>query len=282
MRDYFKSRNFKILAAVVLVLLGFLLQSIRTGDASTLLADIAGAITRPLQQVTASVSHSVGGFFGNILGAKRIAEENEQLREENRKLLQQMIEFEAYRSQNEQYKQYLGLKEQNPDYDFVPANVTARDHNDRFGSFIIDKGSADEIAPRDVVITPDGLVGIISEVGLTTSKVITILDPSLNVGAMDIRTRETGIVNGLITLAAKGRCRMNYLPRESQAAQGDVLVTTGSDAQSLFPRNLVIGTIDSLAPEASGLSLYAAVTPAADILGATEVFVITYFLGQGE
>lgn len=282
MSDFFRSRNFKILAAVFVVLAAFFLQAIRTGDLATLLSDVTSTVVAPIQGWTASVSGSIGDFFGNIISSQRTAQENQQLREEINKLNKKMIEFESYKRQNEQYKQFLGLKEQNPDFDFVPASVTARDHNDRFGSFVIDQGSAQGIKPRDPVITPEGLVGIVSEVGITSSKVMTILDPALNVGAFNIRTADTGIVTGSIPLAVDGMCRMNYLRRESTAGAGDLITTSGSDTEGLFPKNLVIGTLKEIIPETSGLSLYAVIEPAANIPNIKEVFVITSFLGQGE
>ena len=282
MSDFFKSKNFKILASICVVLLAFLLQAMRTGDLGIWIQNVTSAVVAPVQGWTSSVTGSIGDFFGNILTSQRIAQENEQLREEIRKLNEKMIDFEEYKQKNEQYKQFLGLKEENPDFSFVPARVTARDHNDRFGSFVIDQGSAQGISPRDPVITPDGLVGIVSEVGLTSSKVITILDPAVNVGAINIRTSDTGIVNGSIPLAAKGQCRLNYLPRESGIGVGDLIVTSGSDSDGLFPKNLVIGNVVEIIPEPSGLSLYAIVEPVSPIEEIKEVFVITDFLGQGE
>lgn len=64
--------------------------------------------------------------------------------------------------------------------------VIGRDANSQFGSFIIDKGTLQGISKRDPVITSDGLIGVIEEVGLTYSRVITIYDPGLNIGAYGI------------------------------------------------------------------------------------------------
>jgi rod shape-determining protein MreC len=125
-------------------------------------------------------------------------------------------------------------------------------------------------------------VGIVSEVGLTHSKVITILDISLNVGAVDNRVRETGIVSGSMDYAEEGKCLMSYLDRESGAFAGDLVITSGSDGEGLFPEGLVIGTITEVQTESSGLSLYAVVEPAAPIYELRDVYVITDFLGQGE
>ena len=282
MEGFFKSTQFKVLAALAIMCGAFLFRAIYTGGFSPLVAQLAGAITTPIQSVSADISASVGEFFGQLINARKIALENEALKEKLREQNQQLIELETYKQQNEQYRAFLGLKEENPDFDFEAASVIGRDHNDRFGSFVIDKGSYHGVKPRDPVISADGLVGIVSEVGLTQAKVITILDVALNVGAVDIRTRDTGIVTGSVELAFDGLCRMNYLLRESGAAVGDLVVTSGSDSGGLFPKGLVIGNVVEVLPESSGLSLYATIRPAADIAGVKDVFVIKSFLGQGE
>lgn len=94
-----------------------------------------------------------------------ILEENERLKEENRRLTQRQLEFDKYKLENEQLKEYLDIKEKNPDFDFETAFVIGRDPNDRFYAFTIDKGSLDGISLHDPVITEDGLVGMVVEVG---------------------------------------------------------------------------------------------------------------------
>ena len=65
-------------------------------------------------------------------------------------------------------RQVIGLKEQFPDYVFSPpCAIIAKTTNDPFGSFIIDKGSDDDISLNDPVITADGLVGVVVKVSFT-------------------------------------------------------------------------------------------------------------------
>ena len=189
------------------------------------------------------------------------------------------MNYEEYKHENEELRKYLDIeyKEEHPDFEMTPAAVVARDPDSRFYSFTIDKGSLDGVAPYDPVVCADGLVGRVKEVGLTYSKVITILDVEIDVGAYDARTRDIGIVNGSVALAADGRCIMNYLPRESGAAQGDLVVTSGGN---LYPKGLVIGKIARLDNAPGNISLYAEIEPTADIRNLTDVMVITSFNGQ--
>ncbi|MBR5558873.1 MAG: rod shape-determining protein MreC [Oscillospiraceae bacterium] len=282
MQEFFQSTKAKILLAVLVLLGAFMLRAIWTGGFSPMASQLLGAVATPFQRAAADVSSGVDHFFERFVRAGQTADENEKLKSEIVRMNKQLVELEELREENRRLKTLVGIQEEHKDMEMVPAALIGRDYNSRFGSFTIDKGSHHGISPRDPVISEEGLVGIVSEVGLTHSKVITILDVSLNVGAMDNRVRETGIVSGNMELAGEGKCLMNYLSRESGAFAGDLVITSGSDKSGLFPEGLVIGTITEVQAESSGLSLYAVVEPAAPIYDLHDVCVITDFLGQGE
>ncbi len=281
-KEFFSSTRFRVLLGVFVLLVSFLLRSLWTGGFSPMMAQILGSITAPAQQLSSGISGAVSGFFGGLQDSQQNAQENEELRLEIADLKEQLVELESLRRENERLVAALGIQEENPDFEIIPAGVIGRDYTSRFGSFTIDQGSFHGISPRDPVISEEGLVGIISEVGLTHSKVVTILDTTLNVGAVDNRTRESGIISGDAVLANEGLCRLSYLDRESSVAVGDLIITSGSDSQGLFPKGLVIGDVTQVLPDTSGLSLYAVIEPASSIYTVQDVYVITQFLGQGE
>ncbi len=282
MQEFFHSTKAKVLLAVFILLGAFMLRAIWTGGFSPMAAQLLGAVSTPFQSAAASISGEVGDFFGQFTKASETAKENEELHAQIAELNKQLVELEDLRQENRRLTAMLDIQEEHGELEMVPAGVIGRDYNSRFGSFTIDKGSHHGVSPRDPVISEEGLVGIVSEVGLTHSKVITILDPSLNVGAVDNRVRETGIISGNMELAEEGKCLMSYLSRESGAFAGDLVITSGSDSKGLFPEGLVIGTITEVQAGSSGLSLYAVVEPAAPISELRDVYVVTDFLGQGE
>jgi len=279
MNEFFKSWHFKVLMGIVIVLFAFMLRAAATGGTGTLISQTVGVITAPFMKLSASVADSVSNFAERYLLTEKVYLENEELKEQLRDANEKLVDYETIKRENEQFREFLELKEDNPDYDFETAMVIGRDATSRFGSFTIDKGSLAGIEVADPVITADGLVGIVWEVDLTYSYVRTVLDTSLEVGVYDIRTRDSGIVTGDVTLADDSLCRMSYIPRDSGASAGDLIVTSGIGG--VFPKDLVVGTLLSVQPESSGISLSATVRPAADISGVTDVLVIKYFEGQG-
>ena len=280
MKEFFKTGRFRVLLVVGCLLFSFLLRSIYTGGLMPLLSSAGGMLMVPLNSKSAAAGAAIQNRFGPFLSSGEVHRENQALREEIQRLEEQLIDYETVKMENEQFRELLEIKERNSDLIFEPATVVGRTPDDWFGSFTIDVGTYHGVSLRCPVITSDGLVGIVSEVGRGYSKVQTILDASVSIGGVDIHTLDTGIITGTIPLAQEGSCKLGFLPRESGVTPGDTIVTSGTGG--LLPRGLIVGEIQSVEMETSGLSLYAVITPAADIQGARQVFVITDFGGKDD
>ena len=268
-----------MLLALCIVMFAFLLRATMTMGASTVVEQIVGTITAPVQSLTSGLSGSITGFLDQFLRASEISQENEQLREENRKLIEQMVDYENYKHENESLKEQLGIQEENPQWETMTASVIGRDPSDQFYSFTIDKGTLDGVSYQDPVITADGLVGIVSEVGPVFAKVTTILDVRLNVACQDVRTQDVATISGDIEMAQQGKCKMSLIPRESGIAKGDIVQTAGTSG--LYPQGIVVGRVSDVGFEPQGTMMYAVVEPANDIKSIKDVVIITSFKGQG-
>lgn len=279
MKEFFHSWVFKVLLALCIVMFAFLLRATMTMRASTVVEQIVGTITAPVQSLTSGLSGSITGFLDQFLRASEISQENEQLREENRKLIEQMVDYENYKHENESLKEQLGIQEENPQWETMTASVIGRDPSDQFYSFTIDKGTLDGVSYQDPVITADGLVGIVSEVGPVFAKVTTILDVRLNVACQDVRTQDVATISGDIEMAQQGKCKMSLIPRESGIAKGDIVQTAGTSG--LYPQGIVVGRVSDVGFEPQGTMMYAVVEPANDIKSIKDVVIITSFKGQG-
>ena len=267
-----------MLLALCIVMFAFLLRATMTMGASTVVEQIVGTITAPVQSLTSGLSGSITGFLDQFLRASEISQENEQLREENRKLIEQMVDYENYKHENESLKEQLGIQEENPQWETMTASVIGRDPSDQFYSFTIDKGTLDGVSYQDPVITADGLVGIVSEVGPVFAKVPTILDVRLNVACQDVRTQDVATISGDIEMAQQGKCKMSLIPRESGIAKGDIVQTAGTSG--LYPQGIVVGRVSDVGFEPQGTMMYAVGEPANDIKSIKDVVIITSFKGQ--
>ncbi|MCI8497646.1 MAG: rod shape-determining protein MreC [Clostridiales bacterium] len=281
MKSFLKSVRFKVLILVLMLLIGLLIYAASTGGIASLPSTVMGAISGPIQSVSSSISGAVSDFLGGIVSISEQEKRIEELEGQISELRGQLIDLDKYKQENEEFRQYLDLKEQNPDYVFEDASVISRDPSERFGGFTINKGSLAGIEAGDPVITPDGLVGFVREAGATYAKVQTLLDPSTSISSLISRTRDSGVLTANTTeFAQDGLCRLGYLDRQSSVTAGDLVITSGVGGK--YPSGLVIGTISQVMQEADGISLYASVKPAADISDVRDVMVIKSFLGQNE
>ena len=278
MRFFFKSRQFKVLLSIFLVLIAVSVTCILIGGKISPQADLIGTISAPFREGITKLSNGISNFFSAYAQGNEIMLENAELESEINRLRQQLADYETKKTENEFYKQYLDIKDQNPDFKFAPANLISRDNTDPYKSFVINKGSLAGISEKDPVITEAGLVGYISEVGLTTSKVATLLAPDVKMGALDNRTSDSGVVSGDFSLIEQGLTKFYNLSRSCNVAVGDFVVTSG---EGIFPKGLLIGSIQSVGSDEYNTSFYATVEPFADLDNIRNVMVITDFGGQG-
>lgn len=277
MRFFFRSRQFKIILTVFIIIVVLSAVFGIIGGSIAPQANIAGTIAAPFQKLATTISNAFSDFSKAYNDGNELLLENSELKAQINDLKQQLAEYDSAVAENEYYKDYLGIKESNPDFTFCDATVISRDAEDPYGGFVINRGSMNDISLYDPVITDAGLVGYISEVGISTAKVTTIFSPELTIGALDNRSRDSGIISGTLELAGKKLCKFYNLSRSCNVAIGDYVVTSG---EGIFPDGLLIGTIESIGSDPYNTSIYADVKPFTEFSELRNVMVITYFDGQ--
>ncbi len=279
MKYFFRSRQFK---AAVIVLAVVIVISLTAGLVGGVIAPhtgIFGSVMAPFQKIATDISENFKSFSQKLKNNEGFILKNAELQKEIDRLNNKISDYDAMKAENDFYKNYLEIKDANPDFKFSSATVISRDNLDVFGGFTIDSGTSDGVEAYDPVITDAGLIGYVSEVGPTTSKVTTILSGSISVGAIDSRTSDAGVVGGTLQLAQATKTRMYNIQRSSGIAIGDYIVTSGS---GVFPSGLNIGRVVNIAQEQYSTALYAELEPFADIKDVHKVMVITDFEGKNQ
>ena len=278
MRFFLRSKQFKKTAAIITVILAAAIIAAIAGGNMAPHAGLVGSIVAPFQKLGSAAGEAWTDMTDNFKSAAKLNSEKEKLQKEVDSLRAQLVDYETALTENKFYKNYLEIKELNPDFKFCPAKVLATDPENAFGGFTVSAGSAHGVELYDPVITDAGLVGYISEVGSTTSKITTILSPNLTCGAFDSRTGDSGAISGASDFADKGNTRLFNLPRTCSVAVGDIIVTSGN---GVFPDQMIIGTINDIGNDPITSSLYASVKPAVNFDDIRDVMIITEFVGQG-
>ena len=270
-----QSKITKALLIALLLISGIMAYAASTGQLTALPQNIMGALAVPFQKATSSIGNKIDAWTDRSLNIDSIIEENEQLKRELAIMRSKQIEYDRIALENKEYKKLLNIADDVQQFETLGASVIGRDGMDKFHSFTIDKGTRHGVAVNDVVISADGLIGMVVETGANFAKVSTILSPAVNVGCIAGSERDVGISSGSYNLSQGEVCVMNYLPKDTKVKAGDIVSTTGYG--TVFPKDLIIGTVESVDIENSGNSKYATVKPAADIENVKIVFVITDF-----
>ncbi len=278
MRFFFRSRQFRIILLILIALITVSIIFSVIGSKIAPGADIVGTITAPIRSAATAISNAFSDLSDAFSDSNKTALEIDSLEAEINDLREKLADYEKATTENEFYKKYLDIKDKNPDFKFAPATLISRDSSDPYKGFIINQGSIDGIEAFDPVITDAGLVGFVSEVGLTTSKVTTILSSDFTAGALDNRTNDSGIVSGSLETAKNMQTSFKNLSRSCTIAIGDYVVTSG---EGIFPKGLLIGTIKYIGNDQYNTSIYANVEPFVDVKNIRNVMVITEFEGQG-
>ena len=279
MRRFLRSTQVKIFLFVFAALLvGIVLAAAgRTGAAP--LTKVVSVVFTPLQKASGAISEKVRWFSSSFASASTLKSENDELRAKLADYETRLIGYDEANRKLRSYEKMLGVKKEHKDFTVTPANVIGTDKADLFTSLVLDKGSGDDVQTGDPVISGNDLVGIVKKVNPSDCVVHTLLNPTVNVGALESKTRESGFVTTDAHHAESGRCLLRGLERSTQVMPGALVVTSG--VGGLYPKGLLIGTALQVLESDVDLTAYAVLEPAVDYAALEDVFVITDFKGQG-
>ena len=125
MRIFLRSRRFKILLAVVAVLLVIMILTVTISKYASPQSSFISVITTPVQKFTSFVSDKVGEITDNFVNSSEISSENEELKNRIAELEDQLVDYDKMKQENEYYKQFLDLKQENEDFELEEANAIA-------------------------------------------------------------------------------------------------------------------------------------------------------------
>ncbi len=275
MKQLLKSKGLKLVAAVVVLLAVGALLAGAVGHSETAQSAVVGTVTAPLHFAAQKISNALDGVFGELKGSAEYEKRISALEEQIGDYKAQLADYESLRKQNELYKDFLELKEENPDYQFAEVSVIGRDSADIYKSFTVSKGSLSGIKEGNAVLYKKNLVGIVDKVYPDYSVVKTILDPDVSISAYEMISGEISYVTGNARLARENKCKMANLSSATNVAYGSIICTAGIGGT--VPKGLIIGSVSAIEDEPTDISSYAAIVPEANIDDITSCFVLTDF-----
>ena len=258
------------IALAFVVLLTLLVLNL-PGSTAARLKLAVGSLFLPLFGVTGGVRQAAAQTGDALLPRSELIRANEALRRQNQELRLQATQAVETARENARLRQLFGWQEKTP-WKLKLAHVIGRDPANWWRAVQIDRGSRDNLRENLPVLTPDGLIGRVSAVGLTSARVVLLGDANCKVPAVVLGdAAEAGIITSA-GLFDGSFVNLTYLASRAHLKPGQSVVTSGLG--EIYPKGIPIGTVADVRLIESGLYAEAQVKLAANLNALEEVWVL--------
>lgn len=222
---------------------------------------------RSFRTISVGVVASVQSALSWLPNPYALETENHALRQLNKDLSVQVMQYRDAALKVEKLRAMLEFKERSP-MKLLAAVVTGKSTIQLRNFATLNVGSKDGVQVGMPVITERGLAGRIVGINANNSVVQLLLNRDTRVTARTLRERN----DGMIEWDGAGMLTLRYVQAVQPQHKGDTVIT--SNYSALYPENIVIGTIDSIAEEQGTLYYRIKVKPAVNFSTLEEAFVV--------
>jgi rod shape-determining protein MreC len=226
-----------------------------------------------LMNVTGEFTGSINQRYSKVEYYFRLKNINEQLAAENLRLNQLRRENFESPEGNEKYildtVQTDSLREIRK-YTWLGARVVGSTVNTQVNFITIHRGALQDVHPLMGVVSPQGIVGQVLNVSDNYAVVMTLLHRQFKVVVKLKNGGDRGTIewDGI----SPTYVALKDIPKSANVKQGDTVVT--SPTSSIFPGNLMVGTISEIVGDKSSNFYSLKVKPATNFFNIEYVYVI--------
>ncbi len=276
MKDLKKYRDRIVITALVVILLIVIGFTSGGRNGLSIVERVIGDVFSPVMTGVSYVGNAISETVDSIVEIPSLKSKNEYLEMENARLHDDNLKLHDTIARTDYLKKEYEIEKKNGD-DFVKANIIGKEPGNWFDRIVIDKGTLDGISKDDTVVVGvtsgdnvvvEGLVGKISEVGDNFAKVTTILEEANSVSFKNIRTQDTGVLNGAANSTLEGYLFYN----QADIVADDRLYTSGMG--NLYSGDIFIGRVSNVISDEQDMKKKIVVSPAVDFKKLYRVFVI--------
>lgn len=191
------------------------------------------------------LSRPVAGFAAAVESLDELAslrEENARLRAENERLIHWQLLARRLEGENQSLRDLLRLKP-GPPARHIAARVVADTGGAFARSVLVNAGTLDGVMAKQAVLSADGLVGRVVQVGQRSARVLLISDLNSRIPVVVGDRRLHAILAG----TNEDRPVLRHFVGGDAVSPGDFVMTSGQGG--VFPPGLPIGTVARGAPE---------------------------------
>jgi len=230
------------------------------------------AIVRPIETGIRSFVGTLEQIYDYMHGYDALAEELRALEDRVAAYEQLAREAAEIKEENARLRYLLGFTDRLYREHLIDAHVLTWDASNWTSAFTIDRGTDYDIRVGDPVMTERReLIGIVRDVGRNWATVQTILDPGVRVGGL-MGTGVSAVAEGNFALMQDWRLRLSHVPTGEVPLLNDTITTSGLGG--VIPKGLIIGRVEWVGLEGTGVSYYAILQPIVEFHRLTQVFVV--------
>jgi rod shape-determining protein MreC len=203
---------------------------------------VALGVAWPFQAAGSYLAAGVNGGWNRYFYLRDKTQENEALKARTAELEAKVVEFGEKARLLDQLN---AINQSQPlsTYGRLAARVIGRDADAWFNTVVIDRGSLSGLLKNQPVVTGEGLVGRVIEVGLTSSRVLLITDERHGAGAVIAQTLDQRLL-GVLKGRDRSLCELRFGETPEKLENGEMVITSGQD--QIYPRGLLIGRVKNL------------------------------------
>jgi len=215
------------------------------------------SLVSPIQYVADAPQKMFSAASESLTTRQALLVRNQQLEKENLHLKADRLLLSQLQSENKQLRELLNSKRQFNNKRMITEVMSLR--SDPFThQVLIDKGALDGVYLNQPVINENGVVGQVSQVGSTTSRVVLIVDASHGI---PVRVQRNGVVTIVHGSGAWDKLTVPFVQSNADLHEGDVLVTSGLGGH--FPAGYPVAVISRFEYQEGELYANVEATPAA-------------------
>ena len=231
-----------------------------------------GASFLPLFGIRAAADNLLDRAGYQVLPRSTLIDNLLRLERENAELRVSTLQGADALAENQRLRSAIGAAPRGP-WHLKLARVVGRDPTTWWRTIQVNLGSRDNLKPDQVVMSGAGLVGRISQAGLSHSQVALVGDAECGVAVVVKETRDLGIIKPGQTLSGDGGLvEMTLLQNCPGIMAGQVVLTSGLGG--VFPAGLPVGTIVDTRNEDGNVFTTARVRLSANLNRLEEVWVL--------
>ena len=272
LKELFRSKFFIILISIA-VFLTVVPSTLALMGRQDLLRAAANFLATPFKAVAKWCGDGISGFAEYFTEYDRLKAENEELRKLLEEERQKTDAADVAIEENQWMRDFLLYAGGEPQLSLIDALAVGREAGDHITSFTLNKGSLSGVAVGMAVIDEGGLVGYISEVGLTYSKVTTIINDGVSVGVICPTNGVYGALAGSYSYVSDELCKMVCPDPEADLHEGDLICTSG--AGSIYPYGITVGRITRIERDPYSRNTIAYIEPSADLVSPDRVMIVS-------